>query len=241
MSDMSFSRFGQKLPTMNFTDPGVGRLPGSGSNSWMDTSSPSYGLPPSRDVSRPPDYQATVDSFRPSSALDGMSSAMSTATDPSSYKSINAPSGLEKALGALGGIGGKGGAAGAEIKLPEILMPTMQAIAARAPGQVQNYAVGGMARDALSQAMALILSQIQQQGAPPPQRAAQGMFVQGDGDGVSDDIDARLSVGEYVIPADVVSGAGKGSSEAGAAFFDQIVQSIRAQHSDHINNMPPPR
>lgn len=55
------------------------------------------------------------------------------------------------------------------------------------------------------------------------------------GDGMSDDIPAsiegvrpaRLSVSEYVVPADAVSHVGNGSSEAGAAKLDAMVARLR--------------
>lgn len=45
--------------------------------------------------------------------------------------------------------------------------------------------------------------------------------------GQDDTISARLSAGEYVIPADVVSGLGDGNTEAGAKKLDQLLASIR--------------
>lgn len=55
------------------------------------------------------------------------------------------------------------------------------------------------------------------------------------GDGMSDSIEAsvegvrpaKLTRGEYVVPADVVSHAGNGSSDAGAEVFDGVVNRIR--------------
>lgn len=51
--------------------------------------------------------------------------------------------------------------------------------------------------------------------------------VAGPGTGQSDDVDARLSRDEYVIPADVVSGIGDGSSGAGADRLDHMVRHVR--------------
>jgi hypothetical protein len=62
-------------------------------------------------------------------------------------------------------------------------------------------------------------------------------FLSGGGDGMSDSIqatidgkrEARLADGEFVVPADVVSGLGNGSSKAGAkqlyAMMDRVRQS----------------
>jgi hypothetical protein len=63
----------------------------------------------------------------------------------------------------------------------------------------------------------------------------QPRFVQGGGTGLSDDVpvkmddggDGRLADGEFVIPADVVSGLGGGSSKAGADMLYQMMERIR--------------
>ena len=64
---------------------------------------------------------------------------------------------------------------------------------------------------------------------------AQGGFLEGSGDGMSDDIPAMidgdqpaaLSTGEYVVAADVVSGLGNGSSEAGAKRLHAMMDRVR--------------
>lgn len=66
---------------------------------------------------------------------------------------------------------------------------------------------------------------------------AQPRFVQGGGTGLSDSVpvkmddggDGRLADGEFVIPADVVSGLGGGSSKAGAEMLYQMMERIRQQ------------
>ncbi len=60
-------------------------------------------------------------------------------------------------------------------------------------------------------------------------------LLEGPGDGMSDDIPAtiedkqpaRLATGEYVISADVVSGLGNGSTDAGARELDRMMTRIR--------------
>ena len=49
----------------------------------------------------------------------------------------------------------------------------------------------------------------------------------GHGDGTSDDIDAKLSGGEYVMDGGTVSMLGNGSNEAGARALDQLRQRVR--------------
>ena len=53
--------------------------------------------------------------------------------------------------------------------------------------------------------------------------------VQGKGGGQDDLVPAKLSQDEYIIPADVTSQLGDGSSNAGAAKLDQMVKNVR-QH-----------
>lgn len=54
-----------------------------------------------------------------------------------------------------------------------------------------------------------------------------GYAVGGEGDGRSDDIEARLSDGEYVIDAETVALLGNGSSKAGADALDKLRVAVR--------------
>lgn len=53
--------------------------------------------------------------------------------------------------------------------------------------------------------------------------------VRGPGDGQSDSVPINAARDEYVLPADVVSSLGNGSSDAGAEALDRMVQTIRKQ------------
>jgi hypothetical protein len=85
-------------------------------------------------------------------------------------------------------------------------------------GQTFKMAAGGQAPSGIAA------------GAPLGPR-----FVQGGGTGLSDDVpvkmddggEGRLADGEFVIPADVVSGLGGGSSKAGADILYQMMERIR--------------
>ena len=63
-----------------------------------------------------------------------------------------------------------------------------------------------------------------------------GRLLRGPGDGMSDNIPAnisgkqpaRLADGEFVVPADVVSGLGNGSTEAGAKQLYKMLDKVRA-------------
>ena len=67
-----------------------------------------------------------------------------------------------------------------------------------------------------------------------------GKYVEGKGDGTSDDIAAMLANGEYVFSADVVAALGNGSNKAGASALDQMVQKIRSRaRSAPPDKLPP--
>lgn len=77
-----------------------------------------------------------------------------------------------------------------------------------------------------------------------PQFYSQGglgnMHVQGDGDGTSDSVPAMVAKDEFVLPADVVSSLGNGSSEAGASVLDHFVEIIRKhKQSNPPSELPP--
>ena len=73
-----------------------------------------------------------------------------------------------------------------------------------------------------------------------------GRFLVGDGDGMSDDIPAviadkqpaRLADGEFVIPADVVSHLGNGSSKAGAEKLHEMMNRIRKERTGREKQAP---
>ena len=65
-------------------------------------------------------------------------------------------------------------------------------------------------------------------------------YVTGEGDGTSDSIPAMLANGEFVIPADVVSGLGNGSNDSGAKVLDEFLRVIRQHKQKHdVKRLPP--
>jgi len=67
-----------------------------------------------------------------------------------------------------------------------------------------------------------------------PQTAAQGRYVRGPGTGRSDDIEARLSDGEYVVDAETVSLLGDGSGDAGARRLDEMRRNLRQHKATNL-------
>jgi hypothetical protein len=96
----------------------------------------------------------------------------------------------------------------------------------RAGGRIRNYSAGG-------------LGSLQQY-------AVGGKLVNGAGDGMSDDIkaningtqEARLADGEFVIPADVVSHLGNGSTDAGAKQLYAMMDRIRKARTGRTRQAP---
>jgi hypothetical protein len=64
-------------------------------------------------------------------------------------------------------------------------------------------------------------------------------YVQGDGDGTSDSVNAKLADGEFVIPADVVAKLGNGSNNAGASVLDQFLTTIRKHKQENGTELEP--
>jgi len=83
-----------------------------------------------------------------------------------------------------------------------------------------------------------LASQVRMQGG--------GRYLSGKGDGMSDSIDAkiqggqeaRLSDGEFVVPADVVSGLGNGSSDAGAKRLHGMMDRVRKERTGTKKQAP---
>lgn len=63
--------------------------------------------------------------------------------------------------------------------------------------------------------------------------------VTGPGKGQEDAIPAKLSQGEYVIPSEVVSQLGDGSTDAGGDALDQMVHNVRQHKTSHGAKFPP--
>lgn len=73
-----------------------------------------------------------------------------------------------------------------------------------------------------------------------------GQMLKGPGDGMSDDIPAsiedkqpaRLADGEFVVPADVVSGLGNGSTDAGAEALYDMLDRVRKARTGRTKQAP---
>jgi hypothetical protein len=68
-----------------------------------------------------------------------------------------------------------------------------------------------------------------------PTVSAQGRYVRGPGTGRSDDIEARLSDGEYVMDAETVALLGDGSSDEGARRLDAMRSNLRKHKGENLH------
>ena len=66
-------------------------------------------------------------------------------------------------------------------------------------------------------------------------------LLKGGSPGQADDVNAKLSHGEYVFDADVVAALGDGNTEAGARKLDEMREAIRRhKRSAPASKIPPP-
>ena len=163
----------------------------------------------------------------PSSQMIDYRMAMPNATDSEVYRQIQARSAFDKIFGRLS----QGYAEGGEARSKEVRkkidrMADPYTFAAYQSGRglydaaLQNFAGGG-------------LSNVPR-------------FLSGGGDGMSDSIPAtinnrqpaRLADGEFVIPADVVSHLGNGSSKAGAKQLYAMMDRIRSKRTGRKKQAP---
>lgn len=96
-----------------------------------------------------------------------------------------------------------------------MMAPKMNAMMPGSRPGMRPFAAGGQSEGALS----------------APEQGSR--YVQGPGDGTSDDIPARLANGEYVLSADVVSGLGNGDNSSGAKVLDGFVHSLRTHKAEN--------
>ncbi len=106
--------------------------------------------------------------------------------------------------------------------------------------QIINMFVQKYGPEVFQQVRQMILQSMQ------PNAQTEGM-IQGPGGGMDDMVqgtiggqqDVAVSPGEYIVPADVVSGMGDGSSDAGARELDQMLDRVRMARGGGTSQPPP--
>ena len=96
----------------------------------------------------------------------------------------------------------------------------------KGPGGPGNYAQGGYLRMMRGGYPADLMM-----GMPMRRDYGRGNYVEpdGQGDGRSDHVEARLSPGEFVVDAESVSMLGNGDNAAGARKLDEMRRGVRKQ------------
>lgn len=86
--------------------------------------------------------------------------------------------------------------------------------------------------------LAQLLYTAQQSTIPHLAHGGQFGALQGHSGGQADQVNAKLSDGEFVIPADVVSHLGDGNNNNGAGKLNELIKNVRVQKTGH-NKFPP--
>jgi len=121
----------------------------------------------------------------------------------------------------------------------------LQIVAAALTGQIQNpdkiieAFISKYGVDMFRSIREMILQSV------APNAQTEGM-VQGQGGGMDDQVQGTIggqqpvavSPGEYIVPADVVSGLGDGSSDSGAQELDRMAQNVRMARGGSIQQPP---
>ena len=212
------------------TDAALGEL---GINTALPTDLASMGIDPAALASYGGDVASNIGAGSSGLGLSDVTRAVRAANTASKIlgggdeKSRSFDPKTLAALGSLVGMG-IGGSSGAEgIPKYSFTREVLPIDTARRPGSAaQRYFKDSYTKLAAGGGIA---------GLKPNEYKAGGRYLSGPGDGMSDNIkanidgmqEARLADGEFVIPADVVSHIGNGSSNAGAKKLHKMMDRIR--------------
>ena len=114
--------------------------------------------------------------------------------------------------------------------------------------EAQDYGLGGYNYDQFGNEYNFGFAKggVAKRGRKRKQQRVAGKLVSGNGDGMSDSIkanidgtqEARLTDGEFVIPADVVSHLGNGSTDAGSKRLYDMMARVRKARTGRSNQAP---
>lgn len=151
------------------------------------------------------------------------------------------PTGMGPIYMAAGGLADMAGAAGMPVQpMPEMNEKELMQMAIRAvrnelPEEAAAIVLGQFLQKFGEDALRKLVDDVQTGRADGPRGDVEGM-VRGPGDGMDDMVpaamddgsqDVLLSNDEFIVPADVVSGLGNGSSEAGARELHGMMDRVR--------------
>jgi len=133
--------------------------------------------------------------------------------------------------------------AGMDAEAMQLVELTAMAVLGQIPAEQADPIIQAFIQQFGPEAFQMLRQQVLASVEPGAQ--TEGM-IQGQGDGMSDEIMGSIgdqqrvavSPGEYIVPADVVSGIGNGSSDAGAGELDRMMSDIR-QARTGMTEQPP--
>jgi hypothetical protein len=133
--------------------------------------------------------------------------------------------------------------AGMDPATVQLVEQTAMAILGQAPPEQADAIIQAFIQQFGPEAFQMLRQQVLASVEPGAQN--EGM-IQGQGDGMSDEIMGSIgdqqrvavSPGEYIVPADVVSGIGNGSSDAGAGELDRMMEDIRRSRTGTTEQPP---
>ena len=125
----------------------------------------------------------------------------------------------------------------------QLMEQTAMAVLGQVPPEQADAIIQAFIQQFGSEAFQMLRQQVLASVEPGAQN--EGM-IEGQGDGMSDEIMGSIgdqqrvavSPGEFIVPADVVSGIGNGSSDAGAGELDRMMDEIR-QARTGMTQQPP--
>ena len=125
----------------------------------------------------------------------------------------------------------------------QLVEQTAMAVLGRVPPEQADAIIQAFIEQFGSEAFQILRQEVLASVEPNAQTEG---IIQGQGDGMSDEIQGMIgdqqrvavSPGEYIVPADVVSGIGNGSSDAGAGELDSMMEEIR-QARTGMTEQPP--
>jgi hypothetical protein len=151
------------------------------------------------------------------------------------------PAGMGPMYMAAGGLADMAGEAGMpatpmpEMNEKELVQMAIRAVRSELPEETAAIVLGQFVREFGEDALRKLVDDVQTGRVDGPRGDVEGM-VRGPGDGMDDLVpatmddgsqDVLLSNDEFIVPADVVSGLGNGSSEAGARELHSMMNRVR--------------
>ena len=133
--------------------------------------------------------------------------------------------------------------AGMDPATVQLVEQTAMAILGQAPPEQADAIIQAFIQQFGPEAFQMLRQQVLASVEPGAQ--TEGMIA-GQGDGMSDEVMGMIgdqqrvavSPGEYIVPADVVSGIGNGSSDAGAGELDRMMEDIRRSRTGTTEQPP---